>query len=438
MPDLKTFSLISLGCSKNLVDTEVYLSVFKKHGFEYTTNPKKAEIVLINTCGFILDATKESIKTILKTAEYKKRGLKHLIVAGCLVNKEFDELSKNIPEVDMWIQVKDFQALDKYLCQIYSPLLTTTTAQYQRDTLLTPPHYAYLRISDGCSNQCSYCTIPSIRGSHASVEIEQLLAETERLANKGVKELIITAQDTALYGVDIYGKPSLYKLLQEIEKQKSFAWIRLLYLHPAHLTVDLIDSLSNLPSLLPYFDIPLQHVNNDILSAMNRKIEKRLIIHRLCFIRQVFNDPAIRTTLITGFPGEKREHFNELLAFIQDTGFARMGVFTYSPEKGTPAYEMLPKVSHATAIKRKNKLMATQKILSEQYLKTFIGKTLPVIIDKKSSHSGYDWVGRSYMDSPDIDGKVYVTGDDVNIGDIIPVKITESMEYDLVGVRSAE
>jgi len=436
-----TFSLISLGCHKNLVDTEVYLSVFKKHGLIYNTNPKRAEIVLINTCGFILDATKESIQTILKTAGYKKRHLKYLIVAGCLVNKEYDELVKSIPEVDLWLRVKDFQTLDNYLSTIYPPLTTTThqpplTTYYQRDTLLTPSHYAYLRISDGCSNHCSYCTIPSIRGPHASVGIEELLAETERLAKKGVKELIITAQDTALYGMDIYGKSALPDLLQQIEKQKAFPWLRLHYLHPANLTLDLIDGLSTIRTLLPYFDIPYQHINNDILAAMNRNIVKRLIVHRLCFIRQIFPDPAIRTTFITGFPGEKRKHFEELHAFIKDCHFTRMGVFTYSPERGTPAFEMLPKVSHATALRRKNILMATQKEISEQYLKTLIGKTLSVIIDRKSALSEYDFEGRSYMDSPDVDGKVYVNGSDVNIGDIVPVRITESMEYDLVGVRS--
>jgi len=432
-----TFSLISLGCSKNLVDTEIYLSVFQKHGLVYTSNPKKAEIVLINTCGFILDATKESIETILQVAEYKERGLKYLLVAGCLVNKEYQELSENIPEVDKWIVAKDFQALDKYLCQIYAKSqIGNTTDIYQRDTLLTPSHYAYLRISDGCSNRCSYCTIPAIRGSHASVSIDQLLAETERLAKKGVKELIITAQDTALYGVDIYKIPSLPKLLQEIEKQGIFTWIRLQYLHPAHLTEDMIDQLSHLSTLLPYFDIPLQHISDDILSAMNRKVDKQTILRRLRLVRERFADPAIRTTLITGFPGENTKHFNELLAFIQDFCFTRLGVFTYSPENSTPAFQMLPKVSTTTAKNRKDNLMTTQKKISERYLSSLVGQTLSVIIDKRSDHPKYTWEGRSYMDSPDIDGKVYVQGENACIGDIIDVKIIESMEYDLGGDRN--
>jgi len=435
MPLTHTFSLVSLGCPKNLIDTEVYLSIFKSHGFAYLASPQKAEIVLINTCGFILDATRESIETILEIAENKGKNLKHLIVAGCLVNKDYNQLSMSIPEVDLWLLAKDFEQLSGYLSIISPNQKITAPAEYRRTVLLTPNHYAYLRISDGCSNRCTYCTIPSIRGNHQSVPIERLLEETAYLQRLGVKELIITAQDTALYGVDIYGSPQLITLLREIERQKAFAWIRLLYLHPAHLTPEVISKLASLTTLVPYFDIPLQHISDRILEAMNRHIDKQTIINRLTLLRESFPNATIRTTFITGFPSETRQEFSELLAFIKDFRFTRLGVFTYSPEDSTPAMNITPKVSPATALRRKSKIMQVQQEISAEILKSFLGRSIWVIIDKRSKVKGFSFEGRSYMDSPDIDGKVYVVGSGMGIGDIVRVKVTGSMEYDLLGVK---
>jgi len=433
-----TFSLISLGCPKNLVDTEVYLSIFKGQGFAYLADAQNAEIVLINTCGFILDATRESIETILEIAENKGKSLRYLIVAGCLVNKDYAELKRSIPEVDLWLRAKDFEELNKYLVNISHSQKVAAPAEYRRTELLTPSHYAYLRISDGCSNRCTYCTIPSIRGNHQSVPIERLLVETAHLQSLGVKELIITAQDTALYGVDIYGSQQLITLLREIERQKAFEWIRLLYLHPAHLTPEMIGELARLTTLVPYFDIPLQHISERILQAMNRHIGKQAIVDRLALLRDAFPNAAIRTTFITGFPGETRQEFQELLGFMQDFRFTRLGVFTYSAEAGTPAMSITPKVTPATAQRRKDKIMQVQQAISAELLRGYVGKTISVIIDKRSEVAGYSYEGRSFMDSPDIDGKVYVEGDKVRVGEIVRVKVTEAMEYDLCGIRNEE
>jgi ribosomal protein S12 methylthiotransferase len=423
----KIFSIISLGCPKNLVDSERFLGLFFKYGYSFTTDRKKASIILINTCGFIADATEEAINTILETSQLKQKKLEQLVVTGCLVQRYKDELIADLPEVDLWFDLKDFSGFERWLSST-----EVESANYPRN-LLTPHHYAYLRISDGCDNRCSYCAIPGIRGSHKSEMIENIVSEAIHLSKQGVKELIITAQDTTNYGSDMYGEVRLIDLLKQIESLNLFPWIRLLYLHPAHLTESMIDELANLKTLLPYFDIPLQHISDDILTAMNRRVDSKTIKQRLNYLRQVFPSCAIRTTFITGFPGEQVSHFNQLKEFISNFKFTRLGVFCYSKEENTPAYNLEPKITSRNAEKRKDTLMSIQQSISSETLSSFVGSCLDVIVESKSEYiAGYE--GRSYLDSPDIDGRVYIYGDDLQIGDIVSVKITDALMYDLIGI----
>lgn len=422
---IKKFSVISLGCPKNLVDSEIFFSILKQAGYVYTDDLEIADTILINTCGFIKDAQEESVNTILNISLHKKNKLRKLIVTGCLVKRFKEELTAEIPEVDYWLDLKDFDSLKS--------ILNSDKEILQKRELLTLPHYAFLRISDGCNNRCSYCAIPDIRGEHRSEKIEYLLDEAKHLSGLGVKELIVNAQDTTMYGADIYGKSMLTELLKKIEDLNLFPWIRLLYLHPAHLTEEIIDSLSELRTLLPYFDIPLQHISTEILNSMNRKIDKEMTVKRLNYLRQKFPGCAIRTTFITGFPGESRTHFKELENFIKDFKFTRLGAFTYSSEEGTPAHTFEPKVSSRTAQNRKDKLMVIQQEISADIMTQFTGKTIDVIIDKKSDEEQFSYEGRSFMDAPEIDGTVFILNGDCNPGDIVKVKILEAWEYDLVG-----
>ena len=419
---MKNFSIISLGCPKNLTDSENFFSIFKQAGYQYTSIIEKAEILLINTCGFIKDAQEESINTILENITLKNNKLNKLIVTGCLVQRFKDELIKEIPEVDYWLDLKDFSALQNIL---------GTNKPIQRE-ILSLPHVAYLRVSDGCNNRCSYCAIPDIRGNLTSEPIEKLLDEAKILAQKGVKELIVNAQDTSNYGYDLYGKPMLVELLYKLDELNLFKWIRLLYLHPAHLSRQMILDFSRIKSLLPYFDIPLQHINDAILKSMNRKISKNDTLSILQYIKELIPQAAIRTTFITGFPGEGKSEYLELKKFISEFKFTRLGVFTYSQEEGTPAYNYESQVKKTTAQNRKDRLMAIQQQISEEIMSSFVGKEMEVIIDKFAVETSYKYEGRSYLDAPDIDGTVFITEGNANIGDIVKVMITDSWEYDLI------
>ncbi|MCK9329247.1 MAG: 30S ribosomal protein S12 methylthiotransferase RimO [Candidatus Cloacimonetes bacterium] len=420
---MRNFSIISLGCPKNLTDSENFFSIFKQAGYNFTDNVNIAEILLINTCGFIRDAQEESINTILEHILLKNNKLKKLIVTGCLVKRFQEELKQEIPEVDLWLDLKDFDGLQKLL---------NTHFKIERE-ILTLPHYAYLRVSDGCNNRCSYCAIPDIRGELHSISIENLLEEAKILALKGVKELIVNAQDTSNYGKDLHGKSMLVELLTKLDNLKLFKWIRLLYLHPAHLTKEMVFEFSKIKSLLPYFDIPLQHINDNILKNMNRKITKQETLSLLNFIRETIPQAAIRTTFITGFPGETKKDYIELKNFIQEFRFTRLGVFSYSQEKGTPAYNFNNQVNKQTAQNRKDRLMAIQQKISEEIMSSFIDQELEVIIDRKANEESFLYEGRSYLDAPEIDGTIFITHGNAKPGDIVTVQITDSWEYDLVG-----
>ena len=421
---MKKFAILSLGCSKNLVDSEVFAFITESAGYELTDDLQEAEVIIVNTCGFILDAKEESISTILEAADFKNSGnCKKLIVTGCLVKRYFEDIKASFPEIDEVIQLKDFNAFKKVF----------EISSTEDRKLLTLPHFAYLRVSDGCNNHCSYCAIPAIRGKLSSVPIEKLVSNTEALVAKGVREIILTAQDTAQYGVDIYGEQKLPELLQKLNDIKDLAWIRILYLHPAHISSDMINIIAKLPKVCKYFEIPIQHINNEILGSMNRKVIKERIIEIITEIRSKIPDAVIRTTLITGYPGETEDRFTELKDFVTEMKFERLGAFVYSREEDTPAFDLEPQVSEEIAEQRKDELMQVQQEISEEFLAGLVGKKINVIIDKKSSEEGFLFEGRSYFDSPEIDGVVFITEGKGKIGDIVEIEIIDAWEYDLIG-----
>lgn len=423
----KYYHLISLGCPKNLIDSEIFAFLTESANYKPIEDITQAELIIINTCGFINDAKEEGIQTIFEAAKMKEEGkCKTLIVTGCLVKRYFDQLQADIPEIDVLVNLKDFKK--------FAEILGLKDYAYNRK-LMTPSHYAYLRISDGCNNNCTYCAIPLIRGKLTSIPMEEVIAEAKTLAKQGVKEIIITAQDTTQYGKDIYGEYRLIQLLKKIAEVNDIEWIRLLYLHPAHLTRELIDDIAQISKILPYFDIPLQHISDKILKKMNRRKFRQHNEEILNYLLLKMPKAMIRTTFMVGFPGEDREDYLELKKFIAERKFARMGIFIYSSEEDTPAHEFLPEVSRKTALNRYNKLMMIQQDISADIMDTFVDTELACIIDKVAEDEDFQWEGRSWFDAPDVDGNVFIK-DPLGIGkvgDIVTVKVIEAWEYDLVG-----
>ena len=430
---------VSLGCSKNLVDTEMMIGLFKNNNFKIVNNPKEAEIIVINTCGFIEPAKQEAINTILEMSEYKNKKCKYLIVMGCLVERYKKDLQKLLPEVDLFLSIKEYEkAWDEISKLINIPEEGKyTNMEYLEREISTGNNMAYLKIAEGCSNRCTYCAIPSIRGPFESRKIEDVLKEAEQLAQKGVKELVVIAQDTTKYGIDLYGKPRLAELLEKLCKIEGFKWIRFLYAYPETITDELIDVVKNNEKICNYFDIPIQHISNPVLKKMNRKSNEESIKELIKKIRKEIPNVIIRTSLIVGFPGETQEDFEKLCEFVKTAKFDRMGAFTYSKEDGTPA-ERLPNQIHGNTKKaRYNKIMKIQKEISDQKGKEKIGKTYEVLVENKSFDGKY-LVGRTYMDVPDEDGVVYIESSDTSlIGKFIKVKITDYSDYDLVGVDAS-
>ncbi len=421
---MKKYAIISLGCSKNLVDSEVFANIIEQSGYSITDKFEEAEVIIINTCGFILDAKEESIETVLAAAEHKKTGkCRKLVVTGCLVKRYFQNIKETIPEIDELIELKDFDNFAKIF-------KTKPTSERK---LLTLPHFAYLRVSDGCNNHCSYCAIPSIRGKLTSVPIEKLVKEARSLVDNGVKELILTAQDTANYGVDIYGEHRLSQLLKELHQIENLEWIRILYLHPAHITTEIIDVIAHLPKFCKYFEIPIQHINNEILQSMNRKVTKERIKEIITEIRTKIPEAIIRTTLITGYPGESEDKYIELRDFIKEMKFERLGIFSYSREEDTQAFDLVEQVTEKIAEERKEEIMMLQQTISEDFLTNLIGKKIKVIVDRIGEEGEFPFEGRSYFDAPEIDGTVFIEEGESEIGKIVTVEITDSWEYDLVG-----
>ena len=417
------FYIETLGCPKNLVDSEMITSNILDSGYALTQDPKDAEILIVNTCGFIQPAKEESIEVILDFVRLKKEGIcKKLIVVGCLVQRYKKELAESIPEVDLFLGLNEISEI--------SHILNTAYPLEDKRFILTPKHYAYLRISDGCENFCSYCTIPFIRGPVHSKSIEEIVNEARQLVDQGVKEIIIIAQDVGNYGVDIYGKSRLNELLLMLDTIEDLRWLRLLYLNPQHITEELLLIIKNSKRFCKYLDIPVQHISENILQKMNRKTSNKDIIQALDKIDDLIPELCIRTTFIVGFPGETDKDFEELLKFIQTQKFDRLGAFTYYQEEGTKAASLPDQVPEHIKQRRYERLMETQKIISQNKLESFIGKKLSVIVDKKIKPKIYEC--RSEFDAPDIDGIVFLEEAEANIGDIIDVEIVDSLEYDLI------
>ena len=446
---------ISLGCSKNLIDTEVAIGKFKEHKYSIVNDPKQADIIVINTCGFITSAKEEAINTILEMAEYKKKRCKYLIVMGCLVQRYYNDLVKSLPEVDMFIKIDDYDNLWDKIEEISKksqkspvPVAKIKTSkkstvpvatmfaekEYLAREVSTGENYAYLKIGEGCSNMCTYCAIPYIRGLFVSRPFEDIIKEAKMLAKKGIKELIIIAQDTTKYGIDLYGKPRLAELLQELCKIKEFKWIRFLYSYPEGITNELIKVVKENDKICKYFDIPIQHISNDVLKRMNRKTSKENIEKLITKIRKEIPDAILRTSLIVGFPGENKEDFEELYEFVKKTKFDKLGVFSYSKEEGTPASKMQNQIHYKTKQSRLNKIMSLQQEISRERLENNIGKTIEVLVENMSFDEKY-LIGRTKNDVPEEDGIVFVKRTQKNenkINQFIKCKVIDVSNYDLI------
>lgn len=430
--------MISLGCPKNQVDGEALLAKLKKAGYEIVNNIEDSDVMIVNTCGFIEQAKKEAIDTILEVAEYKNAGLiSAIVVTGCLAERYQDEIIKEMPEVDAVLGIganSDIvKACDKALCGIVTTSFPNKCYLSINDERIisTPSHWAYLKIAEGCDNRCSYCAIPGIRGGFRSRTIESCVDEAKALAESGVKELILIAQDTTKYGQDLYGKYSLDILLKELVKIDGIEWIRLFYCYPQRITDSLINVIANEEKVCSYIDIPLQHSDKTVLKNMNRVgdgDDYRALISKM---RKAIPDLALRTTFMVGFPGETDEQFENLCKFTEDVKFDKMGCFTFSPEEDTPAYDMQNQIDDDVKVRRQEVLMNKQYSITEELNKQRIGRIYKVIID---TFDGENYVGRSYMDSPEIDSGIIFTSDNnLNIGDFVNVKITDYNGYDLIG-----
>ena len=444
---------VSLGCSKNLVDTEIVIGHFKKNNFEIVNNPEIADIILINTCGFIESAKEEAINTILEMAEYKKQKCKYLIVIGCLVQRYYDELLKSLPEVDLFIKIDEYKNLwakiedlinkNKVEKSVTKPMKKVSEIKqlklpefnefYER-VLTTGKNYAYLKIGEGCSNMCTYCAIPYIRGKFISRKMEEILEEAKMLAQKGIKELIIIAQDTTKYGIDIYGESKLAELLEKLAQIPQIKWIRFLYSYPEGITEELIQTVKNNDKICKYFDIPIQHISNKILKKMNRKTNKEQIQNLINKIRKEIPEVVLRTSLIVGFPGEKEEDFNELKEFVTQAKFDKLGTFMYSKEDGTPASKLPEQIHGNTKKSRYNKIMKIQQKISNEKLKEKIGQEIEVLVEDITSDHKY-LIGRTKQDVPEEDGIIYIKNNNQEniLNTFKNAKIIDVKDYDLIG-----
>ncbi|TSK06764.1 MAG: 30S ribosomal protein S12 methylthiotransferase RimO [Geobacter sp.] len=435
-------SLVSLGCPKNLVDAEVMLGYLSKDEYEVTTDETQADIIVVNTCSFIKEAKQESIDTILDLADRKHDArCKLLIVTGCLPQRYQEELAKELPEVDIFIGTGDYPRIaeiiaekkgtDAQLCYTGDPNFVYND---ELPRLQSSPHYtAYLKIAEGCSNNCSYCVIPSLRGAHRSRPFATLMAEAKSLVAAGVKELNLIAQDITAYGRDLPDKPSLEQLIQELAKLEGLKWIRLLYAYPDGVRDSLIELIKNEPKVCKYLDLPIQHIADPVLKNMKRRSGEDDIRTLIKKLRREIPDIAIRTSLIVGFPGETNEDFKKLLQFVEETRFDRLGVFCYSREEGTPAAEMADQVSERVKRERHKKLMRTQARVSFKHNRTLVDSEEDVLVEGYSEETELLLKGRSSRQAPDVDGQVYITAGNANVGDIVRLKITDSSDYDLIG-----
>lgn len=427
---------VSLGCSKNLIDTEMAIGLFKRNNFEIVNDVEKAEIIIVNTCGFIESAKQEAINTILEMAEYKEKGTcKYLVVMGCLVQRYKKELQKALPEVDLFIEINDYTNYWNKILELLDEKEKPDTINnlcYMDRVISTGNKTAYLKIAEGCSNRCTYCAIPYIRGPYVSRPMEEVLEEAKKLATAGIKELIVIAQDTTRYGEDLYGESKLSDLLNELCKIDGFEWIRFLYAYPESITDELIQTVKNNPKICNYFDIPIQHISDSVLRRMNRRTTGKQIEELINKIKKQIPDVILRTSLIVGFPGETEEDFNKLYEFVKKGYFDKLGVFTYSKEDGTPAARLKEQIHPATKKKRYNLIMSVAKDISAEKLKSYIGKEYKVLVEDTTFDHKF-CVGRSYMDIPDTDGMVIIKNCDTKlVGEFVNCKVTAVNNYDLI------
>ncbi|RGI83404.1 30S ribosomal protein S12 methylthiotransferase RimO [Dorea formicigenerans] len=432
---------ISLGCDKNLVDSEVMLGLLDKKGYQIVDSEEDADIIVVNTCCFIHDAKEESIQTILEMAEYKKEGkLKALIVTGCLAQRYQQEIIDEIPEVDAVLGTTSYdhivEAVEESLVGNGHVVLEDVDALpdvKEKRLVTTGGHYAYMKIAEGCDKHCTYCIIPKLRGNYRSVPMEKLLAEAKDLADQGVKELILVAQETTVYGKDLYGEKSLHKLLRELCKISGIQWIRILYCYPEEIYDELIQTIKEEKKVCHYLDLPIQHASDAVLKRMGRRTSKAQLVEIIEKLRKEIPDISLRTTLITGFPGETQEQHEELKDFVDEMEFDRLGVFTYSPEEDTPAATMTEQIPEEVKEERQAELMELQQEIAFDLAEDMVGREVLVMIEGKVADENA-YVGRTYKDAPNVDGLIFInTDEELMSGDFARVRVTGALEYDLIG-----
>jgi ribosomal protein S12 methylthiotransferase len=436
------YAFVSLGCPKNLVDSERMLGMLRLDGYELVDDPRGADFAVVNTCGFIEAARQESFAAIDEMLELKARGeLRGVIVSGCLAERQRESLLEARPGIDHLVGVFGREEVAKVADRLLGGLTEQRAVFHPAPThplpdtarlRITPKHFAFLKISEGCDRLCTFCAIPRMRGKHYTKPMEEVVAEARELAGDGVRELVIVAQDTTYYGMDLYGRPRLAELLRELEQVAGLDWIRLMYFYPMYVTDELIDVIAGSERIVPYLDMPLQHINDRILRRMQRRVNRVETEELLAKLRSRIPDLVLRTTCITGFPGETEAEFEELVEFVNKQRFERLGVFTYSFEADTPAARLPDHLPEEVKNERRGRLMAVQQRVAFEWNEAQLGRQLDVIIDAAVPHEKNAWVGRSYADAPDVDGVVYVTGERLSVGSIVPCEVVATNEYDLV------
>jgi ribosomal protein S12 methylthiotransferase len=441
-----SYAFVSLGCPKNLVDSEKMLGNLALDGYSLVTNPDGADFVIVNTCGFIESSRVESKSVINEMLDLKREGrTKGVIVAGCLPERVGSSLIDEMPEIDHIVGVFGRDEIGRVADHLIGgakeqrELFRPAPVKAMDDTArlrITPQHFAYLKISEGCDRTCTFCAIPKMRGKHVTKPIEMVIREAQELVEDGVRELVLVAQDTTYYGLDIYGEVRLTQLLKELEKVDGLDWIRLMYLYPVHFGDDLIETIANSKKILPYLDMPLQHINDTMLKRMQRRVNRDQTVTLVEKLRANIPNLVLRTTFISGFPGETDAQHEELKEFVVDTQFQRMGVFTYSLEPDTPAEKLGDHLPEDVKEARRDELMEIQQDIAFKFGESLVGYELDAIIDGQVEEGVFE--GRIYADAPDIDGTIYVTGDEIKVGQMLPVEIVEAREYDLVGEYTAD
>ncbi len=439
-----SYSFVSLGCPKNLVDSERMLGLLQLDGYTLVPAPAGADFVVVNTCGFIERARDESYATIREMLDMKRSGqIRGVIVSGCLAEREKEKLLETLPEIDHLVGVFGREEVTRVADRLVGHLDEQRTVFRPAPTRplvdrgrlrITPKHFAFLKISEGCDRLCTFCAIPKMRGKHATKPIEEVVAEARELAADGVRELVIVAQDTTYYGMDLYGEPRLVELLRELEHVEGIDWIRLMYLYPMYLGDDLIEHIARSEKIVPYLDLPLQHINDTMLRRMQRRVDRRSTEELLAKLRDRIDNLALRTTFIVGFPGETDEQFDELSAFVAEQHFERMGVFTYSYEPDTPAARLGEHLPEEVKDSRRERLMQVQQSIAFARNNAQVGRQVEVLLDQPVPDEPGAWIGRTAADAPDVDSVVYVTGKKLRAGKIVRCEIVATSEYDLVGV----